>query len=102
MAKDERSPRADVVDVLIAVGVPDAGTLAAHDVKRIASDRAKRAYRRIHASGNQLLSALLKLAGLVGFAGHGLLQRGRLRAVALQRSRLILAAPAEWPAGDES
>ena len=45
VAEDERSPGPDVVDVLVAVGVPNIGTFAANQEGRIASNRTKRADR---------------------------------------------------------
>ena len=71
MAENERSPGADVIHVFVAIGIPDVGTLAAHDVQRIASHGTESAYRGVDASGNQLFGAFLQLAGLLGFAGHG-------------------------------
>ena len=70
VSEDEWSPRADVVDILVFVGVPNVRAVAADDIERIASHAAKRAHRRVHASGNQLFSAFLQFAGLLGLAGH--------------------------------
>ena len=70
VAENERSPGADVVDVLVAVGVPDIGTFAAHQERRIAAHRAKGPDRRVHASGDELFGALLQRAGLVEVTGH--------------------------------
>ena len=55
VAQNQRPPRADVVDVLVAVGVPDARALAARNEQRRAAHAAKRAHRGVHAAGNGLL-----------------------------------------------
>ncbi len=70
VAEDERAPGADVVDIFVAVGVPNVRALAAHDVERVAAYTAESADRRIYASGNQFFSALLEFARLFGLAGH--------------------------------
>ena len=72
VAENERSPGADVVDVFVAVGVPDVRAQPAHEEWRIAADGAKGAHRGVHAAGNHLLGALLQLARHLEFAGHGL------------------------------
>src|ERR1700737_2153406 len=53
VSEDERSPREDVVDVLVAVDVPDACALAACDQGGLASDAAEGADRRAHAAGKE-------------------------------------------------
>src|SRR5208283_1884803 len=68
--EDERTPGADVVHILVAVRIPNARTLAAYDVQRVAAHRAKSAHRGVHTSGNQLFGAFLQLAGLLCLAGH--------------------------------
>ena len=45
VAVDQRAPRADVVDVAVAVDVGDLGALGALDEDRVAPDRAHRAHR---------------------------------------------------------
>ena len=57
VAQDHRTPRADVVDVPLALGVPQIGALRAPDETRRAAHRAKGAHRRIHATGNHALRA---------------------------------------------
>ena len=57
MPQDQRSPRADVVDVAVAVEVVEIGALAALEKNRLAADAAKRPGRAIHAAGHQLLGA---------------------------------------------
>ena len=62
VTEDQRSPGADVIDVLVFVGIPKMRALPANDERRIASDRTKGAHRRIYAAGNHLLGAFLQLA----------------------------------------
>ena len=52
VAQDQRSPGADVVHVLVAVGVPDVGALAAHDVNRIAAHGAEGPHGGVHSARN--------------------------------------------------
>src|SRR5207302_4053422 len=59
------------VDVFVAVGIPQMRSLAAHNEWRIAAHGAKRAHRRVNASGNHLLGTPLQFQRLVGFARHG-------------------------------
>src|SRR5690349_13186508 len=57
MAKNQRTPGADVVDIGVAIGINEPGAFAAgHEYGR-AADAAKSAHRRIDASGNQRLTA---------------------------------------------
>ena len=51
VAVDQRAPRADVVDVGVAVDVGQLRALGALDEHRIAPDRAHRAHRRVDAAG---------------------------------------------------
>ena len=69
VAQNQRAPGADVVDVAIAVGVPDVRALAADEERRVAADRTEGADRRIHSAGNELLSSLLQRAGLLQDCG---------------------------------
>jgi len=55
MPEDVRAPRADVVDVGLAIDVLDAAALGAADEKRFTSDVAERTHRRVHASGDHRL-----------------------------------------------
>ena len=55
MPENRRSPGADVIDVFVAIDVPDVRAFRALDEKRLAPDRAKGAHRGIHAAGNSLL-----------------------------------------------
>ena len=56
MAEDQRAPRADVVDVAIAVDVVEIGRFAALEKDRLAADAAERAGRTIDAAGDEILS----------------------------------------------
>ena len=49
VAEHERAPRQHVVDVLVAIDVPDARAFAARHDERLAADAAERAHRRVHA-----------------------------------------------------
>src|SRR5208283_5881485 len=55
--EDCRSPGADVIDVALAVGVPQVRAFAAGEEARRSADRAKRAHRRIHPAGDAALGA---------------------------------------------
>jgi len=61
--EDERSPGADVVDVLVAVGVPHAGARTSNNDGRIAADRFEGARGRIDSTGDHALGALLQRTG---------------------------------------
>ena len=63
VAQQQRAPRADVVDVLVAVDVEDVAALAARDEERIAAHAAKGAHRRIDAAGNDVLRPAKQLFG---------------------------------------
>ncbi len=53
VAEDVRSPRADVVDVGLAIDVLDAAAMGLADEERFAADIAERAHRRVHPTGDQ-------------------------------------------------
>ncbi len=55
VTQEQRPPGANVVDVLVAVGVPDARSLATDDKRRRASHAAESAHWRVHAAGNGFL-----------------------------------------------
>ena len=78
-------PRADVVDVALAVGVPQVRAFAAREEARRAADRAKRAHRRIDAGGNRALRAREQL--FVAAHPDRDCERRRLRPQATRRSR---------------
>ena len=61
-ARDRESPapNSHVIDVFIAIDIPDLRPSAAVDKKRFAADVAKRAHRRIHAARDSCLRASKK------------------------------------------
>src|ERR1700680_2772437 len=58
----------DIVDIAVAIGVPDPGPLAADDDRGFAPDRAVGSDRAVHAPREKLLGALAP--GEVGRPGH--------------------------------
>ena len=52
VTENRRAPGADVVDVFVAIDVPDLGALGAIDEKRLAPETAKGAHGRVDATGN--------------------------------------------------
>ena len=70
VAQDHRAPGADVVDVLLPIGVPKMGALGALHKTRCAADGAKGAHRRVHTPGDELFGAFKELVVAVGH-GHG-------------------------------
>ena len=65
VAEDHRSPGAEVVDVAVAVRVPEICALGAHYEGGIAADGAEGADGRVDAAGEELFCALLQLAGAI-------------------------------------
>ena len=57
VTQNHRAPRADVVDVLLAIGVPKIGALCALHKTRRAAHGAKSAHRRIHAARDHAAGA---------------------------------------------
>src|SRR5258706_4246022 len=57
VSQNERSPGADVVEVLAIVGVPNAAAFAAHDEAGRAADGAKCAHGGVDPAGDRLLRA---------------------------------------------
>ena len=70
VAEHERAPREHVVDVLVAVRVPDARALAALGHERFATDAAEGTHRRIHAAWKELARALHDLVRPRGRTTH--------------------------------
>src|SRR6266540_1170390 len=60
LSRDQRTPRADEVDVLVAVGVAYAGPLARDDEGRFAADGAEGAHRTGYAAGHELFGAIVQ------------------------------------------
>src|SRR2546426_1185921 len=71
VSQDQWAPGADVINVVVAVGVPDVRTLPPNNEGRIAAHCTKCAYGRIDAAWNHLLGTPLEPARLVKLAGHG-------------------------------
>ena len=72
--QQQRSPGADVIDVLVAVDVEKVRALAARDEGRIPADAAERAHRRVDAARNDLLrfpKELFRFGMVHGFEGYG-------------------------------
>src|SRR5262245_32999324 len=53
MAQDERPPRADVIEIPIAVDVEEIRPFAALDERRLPADGAERARRAVDAAGDE-------------------------------------------------
>ena len=70
MTENQRTPRADVVDVTVAVGIPNVRAFASNQERRLAADRPKCPDRRIDSAGNKLLGSLLQTTGFIESAGH--------------------------------
>ena len=64
MTENRGTPRSDVIDIFVAIHVPNPCALGSIDEKRLAADRAKRAHGGIHAAGNVLQSFGKQLFGL--------------------------------------
>src|SRR5207302_2780663 len=52
VTQNRRAPRADVIDHLISIDIPDVCALRALDEKWLAADAAEGAHGRVHAAGN--------------------------------------------------
>src|ERR1700740_3325867 len=70
MAQNQRAPGTDVINVLIAVRVPEVGALSTHDKRGIAAHSAEGANRGGDSTRDQLFRSLLQLSRLLEFAGH--------------------------------
>ena len=69
MPEDHRPPRADIVDIALAVGVPQVGAGGTLEKERGAADRTECAHRGVDARGNALLGAQKKFFVAVAHAG---------------------------------
>ena len=69
VAEDQRPPRADVVEVAVAVDVEEVRPLAAGDEQRLAADGAERAGRAVDAAGDEL-AGTGEGGGTLGAIGH--------------------------------
>ena len=74
VAEDHRTPRADQVDVAVAVGVGEPAAVRLGDEARRAAYRGEGAYRGIHPAGNDRAGVLEQLGGCLrarpGRGGH--------------------------------
>ena len=66
VAQDQRPPRADPIDVLVAVHVDQRRALAAGDEDRVPADRAHRPDGRIDAPGQRAPGPVVELRGPLG------------------------------------
>ena len=57
MPQDHRPPRADVINVLVAVDVEEVGSLRPGHERRLAADRPERPRRTVHAARNDAVGA---------------------------------------------
>src|ERR1043166_3455801 len=64
VAQDHRPPRADVVDVAVAIDVEQIGPFGAIENHRLPADASKGSRGAIHAAGHELLGALENLVAL--------------------------------------
>ena len=96
VAEDERAPRADVIEVLIAVDVEEIRPFAAGDEDRLAADGAEGAGRTVDAAGDQTAGSLKRFSTADSEARHGGISsvsrecRSDLMAEALVRNCLAL------------
>src|SRR5205807_2583888 len=65
MTQDQRPPGADIINIFVAISIPDTRTLAAHDVRWITGNRLEGTYRRVHSSGNHAAGARMQVFTLV-------------------------------------
>ncbi len=63
VAENHGAPGAEVVEVAIAVGIPEIGAFGADNEWRLAADSTKGTHRRVDAAGEQSFRPLLELAG---------------------------------------
>ena len=80
VADDRRAPRADVIDIALAVGVPQIRALAAHEKPRRSADRAKSPHGRIDAGRNRSLCTREKVV----VAAHQWTPDGCVQIVAIE------------------
>src|SRR5262249_21581343 len=82
VAEDQRPPRADVVEVLVAVEVVEVRPVAAGDEQRLAADGAERAGGAVDAAGDEATGALEGVPAANAGGLHGwivLVMRARRR-----------------------
>ena len=72
VAKNQRAPGADVIEVLAGVNIVEVGALRAVDYERRAADGAECADGTVHTADEGVLAALEKLGGArAGVRGRG-------------------------------
>jgi len=71
VAQDHRAPGADVVDVFLAIGVPEVGALGALHKAGRATDGTEGAHGGVHATGDDIGGAVEQLLVAVGHVGQG-------------------------------
>src|SRR5438552_3956878 len=76
MPQDHWSPGPEVVQVTVAIGVPQIGSFGSYQERRISPDGSKSAYRGIHPTRQVLLRTLLQFLGTAEFTAHGIQYRG--------------------------
>ena len=67
VAEDQRPPRADVIDVLVAIGIEDVRAFAAFDKGRSSSDAAVSANRRVDAARDRRAGRVRKVVVIIMF-----------------------------------
>src|SRR5690349_20894396 len=77
VAQQQRSPGADVIDILVAVRIEDVRALAARDEQRRSADAAESSHRRIDAARDVLLGPAEKFFG--SLARHARTRQGTRR-----------------------
>ncbi len=70
MAQNQWTPRADVIEVLVAVDVVKIGALAAGNKWRLTTDSAKSAGGAVHAAGNELVRSFKRRAAVGAVDGR--------------------------------
>src|SRR5262245_46430177 len=101
VSEDERPPGADVIDVALAVGVPEVRTLAAREEARRAADGAERAHRRVDTSGNdglRLLEQRVVATHAAAFLENRSLNARARAAMSLASNSAVMTASASAPA----
>ena len=70
MSQDQRPPRANVVNVLVAIGIPHARARAANDDRRRTAYGGEGAHGGIDTAGDKFFGAFLQQAGFFEAARH--------------------------------
>ena len=91
--ENRRAPRADEIDIGVAVGVVEVRTLAANHEPRRAPDSSERAHRRVDSAGRHRLRAGEQLAGDV--VVHATIMQ--CRTVTTRRHTVVLATESPAP-----